>query len=108
MKKLLQVDFNFSGPFGEEMSQQLVELAESINQEPGMIWKIWTESHEDKIGGGIYLFENREYAEAYLQKHSERLVKMGASNIRGYIFDLNVPLSEINSAPIHSAGEIKP
>lgn len=33
-KTLLQIHFNFSGPFGEEMTQQLVGLAESINEEP--------------------------------------------------------------------------
>ena len=43
-KKLLQLHFAFNGPFGSEMSRQLVELAESINQEPGFIWKVWTES----------------------------------------------------------------
>ncbi len=46
MAKLLQVDFEFHGPFGEEMSNTLVDLAQSINQEPGMIWKIWTESEK--------------------------------------------------------------
>ena len=50
MAKLLQVDFEFHGPFGEEMSNALVDLAQSINQEPGMIWKIWTESEKDKLG----------------------------------------------------------
>ena len=45
--KLVQIHFDFHGPFGAEMSSQLVELAESINQEPGFIWKIWTEN-EDK------------------------------------------------------------
>ena len=30
--KLLQLHFAFNGPFGSEMSRQLVELAESINQ----------------------------------------------------------------------------
>lgn len=39
MAKLLQVDFEFHGPFGDEMSNALVDLAKSINQEPGMIWK---------------------------------------------------------------------
>lgn len=37
--KLVQIHFDFHGPFGAEMSNQLVELAESINQEPGFIWK---------------------------------------------------------------------
>ena len=40
MRKLLQVDFDFAGPFGEEMADMLVGLAESINNEPGIIWKI--------------------------------------------------------------------
>ena len=50
--KLLQVDFEFNGPFGEEMSNALVDLAKSINNEPGMIWKIWTENEAEKLGGG--------------------------------------------------------
>lgn len=33
MKKLLQVDFDFAGPFGEQMSAALKDLAESINHE---------------------------------------------------------------------------
>ena len=100
MKKLLQVDFDFAGPFGEEMSKKLVGLAESINNEPGMIWKIWTESQQEKLGGGIYLFENEAYAQAYLQMHSQRLKLMGVEEVRGHIFDINVPLSTVNKAPI--------
>lgn len=50
MAKLLQVDFGFNGPFGKEMANALVELAESINYEPGMLWKIWTENEKDKLG----------------------------------------------------------
>ncbi|VED53319.1 Protein ydhR precursor [Raoultella terrigena] len=57
--KLLQLHFAFNGPFGSEMSRQLVELAESINQEPGFIWKIWTESEKNYEAGGIYLLRMR-------------------------------------------------
>lgn len=100
MEKLLQVDFDFAGPFGKEMSEMLTGLAESINNEPGMIWKIWTESPKEKLGGGIYLFENEAYANAYLEMHSARLKEMGVDKVRGYIFDINRPLSTINNAPI--------
>ena len=41
MAVILQVDFPSQGPFGESMSQAYKELAESINLEAGMIWKIW-------------------------------------------------------------------
>ena len=103
MKKLLQVDFDFTGPFGEEMSTMLAELARSINNEPGMIWKIWTENPEEQLGGGIYLFENEAYAQAYLTMHTARLKEMGVEKVRGYIFDINLPLSIINNAPLNNA-----
>lgn len=57
--KLVQIHFDFHGPFGAEMSNQLVELAESINQEPGFIWKIWTENEANHEAGGIYLFQTK-------------------------------------------------
>ena len=34
MKTLLQVDFDYQGPFGEVMSSALKEFAESINHGP--------------------------------------------------------------------------
>ena len=99
MKKLLQIDFPYSGPFGEQMTQALTEIAESINQEPGLIWKIWTENAEQQTGGGIYLFEDADTAKAYLAMHSARLQQMGIQDIRGQIFDINPELSRINQGP---------
>lgn len=100
MNKLLQVDFDFAGPFGQEMSEAMVDLAESINHEPGMIWKIWTESEKSKLGGGIYLFKDETSAKAYLDMHAARLKEMGVPEVRGVIFDINEPLSVINKGPI--------
>lgn len=81
-KKLLQLHFAFNGPFGSEMSRQLVELAESINQEPGFIWKVWTENEKNQEAGGLYLFENEETALAYLNKHTAPQI---AWRKRGYL-----------------------
>jgi hypothetical protein len=100
VKKLLQVDFDFAGPFGEEMSVALKGLAESINQEPGVIWKIWTENQQGQLAGGIYLFEDEASAQAYLTMHSARLKALGVNEVRGQLFDVNVPLSAINNAPL--------
>ncbi|WP_299789081.1 monooxygenase [uncultured Shewanella sp.] len=99
MQKLLQVDFGFKGPFGEEMATMLKGLAESINAEPGMIWKIWTENESQQLGGGVYLFEDEASAQAYLEMHTARLNEMGISNVRGVIFDINQTLSKINHGP---------
>ncbi|ESU77666.1 Protein ydhR precursor, partial [Shigella dysenteriae WRSd3] len=44
---MLQLHFSFNGPFGDAMAEQLKPLAESINQEPGFMWKVWTESEKN-------------------------------------------------------------
>jgi len=98
--KLLQVDFDYHGPMGKEMSNALVGLAESIKQEPGLIWKIWTQSEINKIGGGIYLFEDETSAQNYLNMHSSRLKEMGVAKVRAIIFDINQPLTSINHGPV--------
>lgn len=98
--KLLQVDFEYKSPMGEAMSQSLVDLAKSINKETGMIWKIWTENFENKLGGGVYLFEDEPSAQKYLKMHTERLKLMGVDEVRGVIFDINLPLTKINNGPV--------
>ncbi|MCA2417398.1 YdhR family protein, partial [Vibrio chemaguriensis] len=37
---------------------------------------------------------------AYLEMHAARLRKMGVVEVRGQIFDINVPLTTINQGPI--------
>lgn len=102
MAYILQVDFKMDGPFGDEMAQAFKGLAESINEEPGMLWKIWTEDAEAGEAGGIYLFESKETAAAYLDMHSKRLNSFGITDIRGKIFAVNEALSKINQGPINN------
>jgi|SRR5690554_6559601 len=98
--KLLQVDFPFNGPFGTEMAAALQELATSITQEPGFLWKIWTENETAQEAGGIYLFKSEETAKAYLAMHTARLKNLGVTEVHGKIFDVNGPLSEITKGPL--------
>ena len=100
MSKLLQMDFPHSGPFGSQMVEALTELANSIVEEPGFIWKIWTENEDTNEVGGIYLFENGETAKAYLDKHTARLKGFGVAEVNAKIFDINEDLSKITNAPI--------
>jgi hypothetical protein len=99
-RKLLQIHFSFNGPFGEEMSRQLVDLARSINEEPGFIWKIWTESEKHHEAGGIYLFESEETALAYVEKHAARLKAFGVEEVIFKLFDVNATLTDINHGNI--------
>ncbi|GKW27936.1 monooxygenase [Pectobacterium brasiliense] len=94
--KLLQLHFSFNGPFGHEMSRQLVDLAESINREPGFIWKIWTESEKNQEAGGIYLFKDEEAVNAYLEMHIPRIQSFGVEEVIYKIFDVNEPLTVLN------------
>ncbi|WP_404472092.1 monooxygenase [Vreelandella venusta] len=101
MQTLLQVHFPFNGPFGDEMEKMMATLAHSINEEPGLVWKIWTEDEESNQAGGVYLFQTRENAVAYCEKHVARLKDMGVTGIEAQIFTVNQALSSINNAPLH-------
>ena len=100
MLTVLQIDFPFNGPFGEEMHQAMQPLAESISQEPGLIWKIWTENAATQEAGGVYLFSDAASAQSYLEMHQTRLTASGVSGIRAKIFSVNNPLSLICKGPI--------
>lgn len=99
-KKLVQIDFPADGPFGEEMSTAYKELAESIEKEPGLIWKIWTENAETKEAGGVYYFEDEESAKKYVEMHTKRLQSFGISGIRSKMFDVNEKLTAITKGPM--------
>lgn len=99
MTVVLQVDFKMDGPFGAEMATQFKELAESINEEPGFQWKIWTEDTRYKEAGGIYIFDSKENAEAYLSMHSKRLKSFGIKEVNAKIFDINEKLTKITNGP---------
>lgn len=98
MQVILQVDFPYQGPWGDEMTVAMNDLAGSINQEPGFVWKIWTEDQKTQKAGGIYLFASEANAKAYLQKHSTRLKSFGIPEVRGEIFAINSALSKLNQA----------
>lgn len=100
MAYILQVDFNMDGPFGEEMATAFADLAESINQEDGFLWKIWTENPEIKEAGGIYSFATKETAEKYIDMHAKRLASFGITDIKAKIFGINDKLTEITDGPI--------
>jgi hypothetical protein len=95
---LLQIDFPHQGPFGQEMTRMMSDLAKDISTEKGLVFKLWTENEETKEAGGIYLFETLAEAQSYLEKHTKRLESFGYSNIRSKIFTVNEGLSVLSKA----------
>ncbi|NLC36937.1 MAG: monooxygenase [Alcaligenaceae bacterium] len=100
MSYILQVDFPYTGPWGEDMVPAMEGLAQSIAEEPGLLWKIWTENEAAGEAGGVYLFADRASAEAYLSMHTVRLQSAGVTQVKGKIFRVNDALSKIDRAPI--------
>ena len=103
MKTLLQTDFPFPGPFGEGMTDAMKDLAISIAEEPGLIWKIWTENPETNEAGGIYLFHDDASARAYLEKHRARLEAFGITEVNAKLFQVNEALTAIDDGPVGPA-----
>ena len=98
MKYLIQVDFKYNGPFGKQMSEAMADLAKDIATEEGLEFKIWTENEQTKEAGGIYVFNNLEDANRYLDKHTKRLQSFGIKNINSKIFNINEELSVLSKA----------
>lgn len=106
--KLVHYDFAFKGPFGPDMSTAMEEMARSIAQEPGMIWKIWTENQAAGEAGGIYLFTDEQSAKSFIKKHLARLEGFGIHQVNVKIFDVNVPLTRITRGPVSLEQEHPP
>ena len=100
MMTLVQFDFEYHGPFGDEMATTMGDLARSIVEEPGLLWKIWTENAETREAGGIYLFTDESSALAYIRKHTERLRTLGIERVNAKRFAVNQPLSWITRGPV--------
>jgi len=100
MAVILQIDFAFQGPFGNDLAAAMSELAESISREPGLTWKIWTEDPENQRAGGVYLFSDQPSAQAFQTKHLERLKSFGITEPRSLLLGVNEALTEITSGPV--------
>ncbi|TDH62255.1 hypothetical protein E2C06_12790 [Dankookia rubra] len=97
---MLILDFPARPPGGPAQAAALRALAESIAQEPGLAWKIWTESAAEGRAGGVYLFESRAAAEACHRMHAERLGRAGVTGIEATYREINAPRSRITRAPL--------
>lgn len=100
MKYLMQIDFPHQGPFGEELTEMMSDLAKDIATEKGLVYKLWTENSQTKEAGGVYVFETIEDAQNYLEKHTKRLESFGYSDIKAKIFKINEELSVLSKANI--------
>ena len=68
----------------------------------GLQWKIWLDGSEERRAGGIYLFEDRTAAEAYVNGPIVARMKANADigELEIRVFDVRQRMSEITRAPL--------
>ncbi len=98
--KIWDLHLTFDGPITDEFLAQTKQLAESIAEEPGIIWKIWTVEEGTSHFGSTYLFRSREYLETYKTMHLKRLEAIGVTVTAEHVFDIMEDVSRINNAPL--------
>ena len=68
----------------------------------GLIWKIWVLQEEELEMGGMYLFANRETAEAYLDHPVIQAVRSNPAVVssQSQLWDVEPSLSALTRAPL--------
>lgn len=99
-QKIWDLHLKYDGPITQEFMNGNKQLAESIAEEEGVVWKIWTYEEGTNHYGSTYLFKNLDYLKKYKEMHINRLNAIGITDITDYIFDIFEDLSKIDNAPI--------
>jgi hypothetical protein len=78
------------------------EAATAIAAVEGLLWKIWILQQEELEMGGIYLFANRETAEAYLNHPVAQAVRNNPAVVstESQLWDAESSLSALTRAPL--------
>lgn len=63
---VLDVSFTYSFDTADEYIAEVSPMADMFAAVPGLVWKTWTLNPETKRAGAVYLFENPEIRQAYM------------------------------------------
>jgi Putative mono-oxygenase ydhR len=78
------------------------EAATVIASVEGLVWKIWILQQEELEMGGVYLFADRETAEAYLNHPVTQAVRSNpaVASTESQLWDVESSLSALTRAPL--------
>ena len=98
---VLHLRFKLRVPPGILLAQSR-EAATIIASAEGLIWKIWVLQAEEFEIGGIYLFANRETAEAYLNHPVVQAVCSNPAVVstQSQLWEVESSLSALTRAPL--------
>jgi hypothetical protein len=103
-KTILQINYTFAGSRADHTAL-VTPMAEPIAAVPGLIWKVWLLNEADQEAGGIYLFESREAAEAFVNSPAvaDFAAHPSISDISAKMFEAVESLSQITRGPLEIA-----
>lgn len=100
-KTILQINYQFTSSLAD-FTSLVTPMAQPISAVPGLAWKIWLINEAAQEAGGIYLFENREAAQAFVG--SDAVQNFAAhptiANVTAKMFEPDATLSKITRAPL--------
>jgi Putative mono-oxygenase ydhR len=98
------LEINFVNDVSEEELAAATDLdaAKKIAAFPGLLWKVWIRDPRTRETGGVYLFESRTQAEAWVAGPTIQSIPRSekVSNFSTKIFDIREEPSRITRAPI--------
>lgn len=105
-QQILQVNLKFSIPRAD-LATAWLGAAQPIADTPGLQWKVWLMNEAENEAGGIYLFESKAAAQAYLGGPIVASLKSSPaiSNISAKLFDVLGEHSAVTRAPLNYAFE---
>jgi len=101
MKKILQINLKFKVT-KPELEKAFLEIAQSVADVKGLLWKVWLVNEAEKSAGGIYLFEDDASVKAYLKGEIVAgIMKHPAlSDIEAKVFDIIPKHTKITRGPV--------
>ena len=100
-KTILQINYQFTSS-AADYTKLVTPMAEPIAGMSGLVWKIWLLNEVDREAGGIYLFESREAAQAFVNSDAVKsfIAQPSITNVSAKMFEPDEVLSKITRAPL--------
>lgn len=104
---VLDVTFTYDFDSADEYIAEVSPMGEMFAAVPGLVWKTWTLNPETKRAGAVYLFENPEIRQAYMDGELFGAVKShpALSDYRIRTYDVMRSESLITYAQLRGDGE---
>lgn len=102
MPTIVQVNFNYDITEEELAKRSNPERAKMFRTVKGLRWKVWMRDPQRRESGGIYLFDDRASAQAYVDgpivAAARSLADSSGHSVK--IFDVREEVSAVTAAPL--------